>query len=169
MLKIELQVWYIILIVTEITSISLWLFVCVIFMSLGISMTFVDCYLQQPQWIQIIKANRIMCCDHVTICTVCCNSALVCSQDVMLQWYKFCDKITNLMLYNFRTLSNWQLEFDRWAPNVLHIPYKGSPNTRRLLLPQLKSGKFNVLLTTYEYIMKDKSVLSKVRLPKWQT
>lgn len=60
------------------------------------------------------------------------------------------------------TLSNWMLEFDKWAPAVIKIPYKGSPNLRRTLQPLLKSGKFNVLLTTYEYIIKDKSVLSKV-------
>uniref|UniRef100_A0A3B4BBJ8 SNF2 N-terminal domain-containing protein n=1 Tax=Periophthalmus magnuspinnatus TaxID=409849 RepID=A0A3B4BBJ8_9GOBI len=31
-------------------------------------------------------------------------------------------------------------------------------------VPQLRSGKFNVLLTTYEYIIKDKQVLAKVRV-----
>lgn len=54
------------------------------------------------------------------------------------------------------------LEFDKWAPSVIKIPYKGSPNVRRALAPQLKSTKFNVLLTTYEYIIKDKATLSKV-------
>ena len=29
-------------------------------------------------------------------------------------------------------------------------------------MPQLRSGKFNVLLTTYEYIIKDKHILAKV-------
>lgn len=62
----------------------------------------------------------------------------------------------------FRTLSNWVLEFEKWAPSVVKIAYKGSPTTRRLLVPQLKAAKFNVLLTTYEYIIKDKAALSKV-------
>jgi len=57
------------------------------------------------------------------------------------------------------------LEFDKWAPAVIKIPYKGSPNLRRGLQPLLKSGKFNVLLTTYEYIIKDKAILSKVSHP----
>lgn len=61
-----------------------------------------------------------------------------------------------------RTLSNWVLEFEKWAPSVVKIAYKGSPTTRRLLVPQLKAAKFNVLLTTYEYIIKDKAALSKV-------
>lgn len=54
------------------------------------------------------------------------------------------------------------LEFEKWAPSVVKIAYKGSPTTRRLLVPQLKAAKFNVLLTTYEYIIKDKAALSKV-------
>lgn len=56
------------------------------------------------------------------------------------------------------------LEFEKWAPSVIKIAYKGSPTTRRLLSPQLKAAKFNVLLTTYEYIIKDKAALSKVTL-----
>ncbi|XP_059405257.1 probable global transcription activator SNF2L2 [Carassius carassius] len=34
---------------------------------------------------------------------------------------------------------------------------------RRSLVPQLRSGKFNVLITTYEYIIKDKQILAKIR------
>jgi len=54
------------------------------------------------------------------------------------------------------------MEFDKWAPTVIKIAYKGSPNMRRYSQPILKSGKFNVLVTTYEYVMKDKATLSKV-------
>ncbi|OXB52099.1 hypothetical protein ASZ78_012203, partial [Callipepla squamata] len=39
----------------------------------------------------------------------------------------------------------------------------GSPAARRAFVPQLRSGKFNVLLTTYEYIIKDKHILAKIR------
>lgn len=62
------------------------------------------------------------------------------------------------------TLSNWMYEFDKWAPSVVKIAYKGSPAVRRALTPQLKTSRFNVLLTTYEYIIKDKAALSKVKL-----
>lgn len=41
--------------------------------------------------------------------------------------------------------------------------WKGTPALRRGLVPQLRSGKFNVLLTTYEYIIKDKQILAKVK------
>ena len=66
-------------------------------------------------------------------------------------------------MFCYRTLSNWVLEFEKWAPSVIKIAYKGSPNSRRLLVPQLRAAKFNVLLTTYEYIIKDKAALSKVK------
>lgn len=42
------------------------------------------------------------------------------------------------------------------------IAYKGTPGARRTIQAQMRAAKFNVLLTTYEYIIKDKSVLSKV-------
>ena len=60
-------------------------------------------------------------------------------------------------------MSNWMLELERWAPSVIKIAYKGSPNGRKSLQAQVRSGRFNVLITTYEYIIRDKSTLSKVR------
>ena len=57
------------------------------------------------------------------------------------------------------------MEFEKWSPSVKKILYKGSPLGRRTLQAQIKSTKFNVLLTTYEYIMQDKSTLSKVCRP----
>ncbi|OTF70525.1 global transcription activator SNF2L2-like protein, partial [Euroglyphus maynei] len=70
-----------------------------------------------------------------------------------------------LIIVPLSTMSNWMLEFDRWAPTVIKIAYKGSPGARRDLSANLKSHKFNVLLTTYEYIIKDKAVLAKM---KWK-
>ncbi|KAL3186507.1 hypothetical protein MRX96_027543 [Rhipicephalus microplus] len=68
-----------------------------------------------------------------------------------------------LIIVPLSTLSNWMLEFDRWAPSVVKVAYKGSPNLRRQLSQQLRSSKFNVLITTYEYVIKDKAVLAKIR------
>lgn len=70
-----------------------------------------------------------------------------------------------LIIVPLSTLSNWMLEFDRWAPSVIKIPYKGSPNVRRTLQHQIRTSKFNVLMTTYEYIIKDKAHLAK---QKWK-
>uniref|UniRef100_A0A667ZEE3 SWI/SNF related BAF chromatin remodeling complex subunit ATPase 4a n=1 Tax=Myripristis murdjan TaxID=586833 RepID=A0A667ZEE3_9TELE len=68
-----------------------------------------------------------------------------------------------LIIVPLSTLSNWVYEFDKWAPSVVKVSYKGSPAARRSFVPILRSGKFNVLLTTYEYIIKDKQVLAKLR------
>ncbi|XP_070819753.1 probable global transcription activator SNF2L2 [Chaetodon trifascialis] len=68
-----------------------------------------------------------------------------------------------LIIVPLSTLSNWVYEFDKWAPSVVKISYKGTPALRRGFVPQLRSGKFNVLLTTYEYIIKDKQILAKIR------
>ncbi|CAG5897411.1 unnamed protein product [Menidia menidia] len=68
-----------------------------------------------------------------------------------------------LIIVPLSTLSNWVYEFDKWAPSVVKVSYKGSPAARRAFVPILRSGKFNVLLTTYEYIIKDKQVLAKIR------
>lgn len=46
---------------------------------------------------------------------------------------------------------------------LLFVLFQGTPALRRGLVPQLRSGKFNVLLTTYEYIIKDKHILAKVK------
>ncbi|EDM13056.1 rCG47910, isoform CRA_a [Rattus norvegicus] len=74
-----------------------------------------------------------------------------------------------LIIVPLSTLSNWTYEFDKWAPSVVKISYKGTPAMRRSLVPQLRSGKFNVLLTTYEYIIKDKHILAKVDLNEEET
>ncbi|KAK2715124.1 hypothetical protein QYM36_009948 [Artemia franciscana] len=41
--------------------------------------------------------------------------------------------------------------------------FSGSPVVRRAIQTQMRATKFNVLLTTYEYVIKDKAVLSKIR------
>uniref|UniRef100_A0A3B4DZ60 SWI/SNF related, matrix associated, actin dependent regulator of chromatin, subfamily a, member 2 n=1 Tax=Pygocentrus nattereri TaxID=42514 RepID=A0A3B4DZ60_PYGNA len=68
-----------------------------------------------------------------------------------------------LIIVPLSTLSNWVYELDKWAPSIVKIAYKGTPSMRRSLVPQLRSGKFNVLITTYEYIIKDKHILAKIR------
>ncbi|CAB3380987.1 Hypothetical predicted protein [Cloeon dipterum] len=67
-----------------------------------------------------------------------------------------------LIIVPLSTLSNWVLEFEKWAPTVLVVAYKGSPCMRRTVQSQMRSTKFNVLLTTYEYVIKDKAVLAKM-------
>ena len=67
-----------------------------------------------------------------------------------------------LIIVPLSTLSNWMLEFEKWAPSVVALSYKGSPQHRRSVQGQLRAGRFNALVTTYEYVIKDKAVLAKV-------
>jgi ATP-dependent helicase STH1/SNF2 len=68
-----------------------------------------------------------------------------------------------LVVVPLSTLSNWVLEFNRWAPSIEKVVYKGNPTERRSIIQSnLESSKFNVMLTTYEYIIKDKQQLTKI-------
>lgn len=67
-----------------------------------------------------------------------------------------------LIIAPLSTISNWSSELEKWAPTLVKVVYKGSPAVRKKIYSsQIQSGKFNVLLTTFEYIMKDKTFLSK--------
>lgn len=59
-------------------------------------------------------------------------------------------------------ISNWTDEMNKWAPDIKKLVYKGNKAERPMLANQLKNEKFNVLITTYEYIMLDKAILSKL-------
>lgn len=50
----------------------------------------------------------------------------------------------------------------KWAPNVMTIVFNGHKEARKLLEGQIRKGTFNVLLTTYDYALKERSVLGKV-------
>ncbi|KAH9134500.1 hypothetical protein LEN26_006784 [Aphanomyces euteiches] len=67
-----------------------------------------------------------------------------------------------LVVVPLSTLSNWVNEFRKWAPDITLVVYKGHPQARKdIFRLEMASVQFNVLLTTYEYIMKDKHVLRK--------
>ncbi|KAG1457849.1 hypothetical protein G6F56_006523 [Rhizopus delemar] len=68
-----------------------------------------------------------------------------------------------LIIVPLSTLTNWTLEFEKWAPAVKKIVYKGPPNARRELQNEIRYGDFQVLLTTFEYIIKDRPILSKIK------
>ncbi|KAF4623491.1 hypothetical protein D9613_001581 [Agrocybe pediades] len=68
-----------------------------------------------------------------------------------------------LVIVPLSTMTNWAGEFAKWAPSIKVIAYKGNPSQRRTLQGDLRVGQFQVLLTTYEYIIKDRPVLSKLR------
>lgn len=68
-----------------------------------------------------------------------------------------------LVIVPLSTLTNWNLEFEKWAPDVTKVVYKGPPMARKQQQSQIRYGQFQVLLTTYEYIIKDRPVLSKIK------
>ncbi|KAJ3143243.1 hypothetical protein HK101_003150, partial [Irineochytrium annulatum] len=68
-----------------------------------------------------------------------------------------------LIIVPLGTITNWQLEFEKWAPSVHKIVFKGSPPLRKRMAQEIRHGSFNVVLTTFEYIIKEKAVLSKVK------
>ncbi|KAK4222203.1 chromatin structure-remodeling complex subunit snf21 [Podospora fimiseda] len=87
-------------------------------------------------------------------------------QTISLVTYLIERKMQNgpyLVIVPLSTLTNWNLEFDKWAPSVTKIVYKGPPNARKLQQEKIRQGKFQVLLTTYEYIIKDRPLLSKIK------
>ncbi|XP_031392371.1 chromatin structure-remodeling complex protein SYD isoform X3 [Punica granatum] len=62
-------------------------------------------------------------------------------------------------------LPGWESEINFWAPAVHKIVYAGQPEERRRLFKEkIVHQKFNVLLTTYEYLMNkhDRPKLSKI-------
>ncbi|KAI5304561.1 hypothetical protein KEM56_006343 [Ascosphaera pollenicola] len=68
-----------------------------------------------------------------------------------------------LVIVPLSTLTNWNMEFEKWAPSVTKIVYKGPPAQRKTQQSAIRYGNFQVLLTTYEYIIKDRNVLSKIK------
>ncbi|KAI7726311.1 hypothetical protein M8C21_012286, partial [Ambrosia artemisiifolia] len=62
-------------------------------------------------------------------------------------------------------LPGWESEISFWAPSMNKIVYAGPPEERRKLFKEkIIQQKFNVLLTTYEYLMNkhDRPKLSKI-------
>ncbi|WVW81713.1 hypothetical protein I302_103709 [Kwoniella bestiolae CBS 10118] len=68
-----------------------------------------------------------------------------------------------LVIVPLSTLTNWTLEFQKWAPAVRTLILKGSPAIRKELYPRLRAQDFQVCLTTYEYIIKERPMLSKIK------
>lgn len=76
----------------------------------------------------------------------------------------------HLVVVPLSTIPAWQETFEKWSPDVNCIYYLGNTEARRNIRDYEFYGptnkpKFNVLLTTYEYILKDRNELGSF---KWQ-
>lgn len=61
------------------------------------------------------------------------------------------------------TLSNWRREFQKWCPCLSVVVLEGNKETRATILEnRIKTGHFNVLITSYEMILREKSSLMTV-------
>ncbi|VDO88756.1 unnamed protein product [Heligmosomoides polygyrus] len=68
-----------------------------------------------------------------------------------------------LVIVPLSTLSNWAMEMEKWAPSVVKVMYKGNKEARKRVESVVRKGAFNVLLTTYEYVIREKALLGKIR------
>ncbi|KAK6925557.1 SNF2, N-terminal [Dillenia turbinata] len=76
-----------------------------------------------------------------------------------------------LVVVPLSTLSNWAKEFRKWLPDMNVVVYVGTRASREVcqqyeFYTNKKTGrsiKLDALLTTYEVLLKDKSVLSKIK------
>ena len=73
-----------------------------------------------------------------------------------------------LMVVPLSTMAAWQKEFDQWASEINLVVYIGDVSSRNMIRSYEwchagnKRLKFNVLLTTYEILLKDKGFLGSV-------
>lgn len=80
----------------------------------------------------------------------------------------------HIVVVPLSTVPAWQETFETWSPDLNCVTYLGNNQARQTIndyefyvnpFAATKKPKFNVLLTTYEYILKDRAVLNNM---KWQ-
>ena len=72
----------------------------------------------------------------------------------------------HLIIVPNAVMVNWKSELTAWLPSAKCVYYVGHKDERaRKYYMEVASLQFNVLVTTYEYIMRDRTKLSKV----WST
>ncbi|KAL0244959.1 hypothetical protein GEMRC1_009039 [Eukaryota sp. GEM-RC1] len=87
-------------------------------------------------------------------------------QTIALITYLYEKKNVNgqfLIIVPLSTVANWQSEFARWAPHINVIRFTGAKDHRKQLYKNVVEPlQFQVCITTFDFIIKDKKYLSKV-------
>jgi len=60
------------------------------------------------------------------------------------------------------TITNWSREFSRWCPGMVTVKLHGDQEERRRIIEQDMSQPFDVVITTYEVLIIEKSALRKI-------
>ena len=72
----------------------------------------------------------------------------------------------HLIIVPNSVMVNWKSELTTWLPSARCVYYVGNKEDRnRLYVSEVQPMQFNILVTTYEFIMRDRAKLSKV---DWQ-
>ncbi|KAJ8908028.1 hypothetical protein NDN08_008125 [Rhodosorus marinus] len=68
----------------------------------------------------------------------------------------------HLVIVPKSTLGNWEKEIERWCPEISVVRFHGNQEERKDLREnRMMPGKFDVCLTSYEMVTKEKNLLSK--------
>jgi SNF2 family DNA or RNA helicase len=67
----------------------------------------------------------------------------------------------HLVVVPLSTMPNWQSEFERWLPSFKVIAFKGSKDQRKDALREMRGDDVNVVLTTYDFILREKGPLTR--------
>eukprot|EP01053_Blabericola_migrator_P013230 Blabericola_migrator_1__13229@NODE_918_length_6062_cov_180_926939_g639_i0_p1_GENE_NODE_918_length_6062_cov_180_926939_g639_i0NODE_918_length_6062_cov_180_926939_g639_i0_p1_ORF_typecomplete_len1271_score287_17SNF2_N/PF00176_23/1e77HDA23/PF11496_8/3_2e23Helicase_C/PF00271_31/1_3e04Helicase_C/PF00271_31/7_5e20ResIII/PF04851_15/7_8e03ResIII/PF04851_15/4_6e14ERCC3_RAD25_C/PF16203_5/8_3e02ERCC3_RAD25_C/PF16203_5/2e05DEAD/PF00270_29/3_9e03DEAD/PF00270_29/0_00015PaREP1/PF05942_11/0_33PaREP1/PF05942_11/1 len=81
-----------------------------------------------------------------------------------LKDYKRCPG-PHLVAVPLTTLPNWAAEMEKWCPTLKVFQFRGDKMERRELRSEVRKCRYNVLLTTFEYILKEKKTLMA---PHWR-
>ncbi|ODV83568.1 hypothetical protein CANARDRAFT_202812 [[Candida] arabinofermentans NRRL YB-2248] len=72
----------------------------------------------------------------------------------------------HLVIVPKSTLDNWQREFNKWTPEIETVILTGDQQQRNSIIEStLKTCEFDVLISSYEIVIREKSILKKF---KWE-
>ncbi|EEA08531.1 SNF2 family helicase, putative [Cryptosporidium muris RN66] len=68
----------------------------------------------------------------------------------------------HLIVVPLSTLPNWLKEFNIWSPSLKLLCFKGNRYERKNLIRELRLMKFNICLTTFDFVIREKNILQTI-------